>query len=645
MVIMKSKKAEKITGFDKIEDLQFLVLGINIDINDNSGILLSPLYRIYLEKELDGRIFGNEANFQLRVLDKFEQFAVLSISPQISETKNTGLRFSKKTKLEIREILSEKSDDQNIENFLTAKPLPYFQFGNQVSRILRIIDYTFNKDICPLIGLSGVLLSGETGNGKSRILNKIAEIAKEKIPELDIRILKYREFMTATFLSEDFNHPAIILIDQAEELAKESLSRIEAFMRKDRKTPLLVIIAIRSSYLSSWKPICCFGCFEITITIDPLTQLERKQFINQNIKSILKNKDADVEELSHGLSLRTAGYSIGDLTGFIREIELELIDTNTKLSDNLCKELEAGISLHPETHELNVLEKSIQSVVKRGLHEFTAKVEKVKYSDIGGYEEVKQRIKTVIEMPLRNPEKFKQLGIKPSRGILLYGPPGCSKTLFAKAIATESGMNFISVKGPELFHKYVGSSEARVREIFQRARFCAPAVIFFDEIDALASSRGSKNGVGEKVLTQLLTEIDGVEEGSQQGIIIVAATNRPETLDSALIRPGRLDELIYIHLPDKEARVRILTITTSSMPISDEISVQSIAEQTERYSGAELVQLCREAAMQQIFEKEEKISTRKISKSDFGLALKRIVPRTIIGEEQKYEKFLQRSKR
>eukprot|EP00835_Amoeboradix_gromovi_P006626 NODE_819_length_3938_cov_0.505600.p1 type:complete len:662 gc:universal NODE_819_length_3938_cov_0.505600:2440-455(-) len=224
-------------------------------------------------------------------------------------------------------------------------------------------------------------------------------------------------------------------------------------------------------------------------------------------------------------------------------------------------------------------------------------VPNVKWEDIGGQEETKFAIKTAIELPLQKPELFEIHNIAPTCGLLLYGPPGTGKTLLAKAIATESGLNFLSVKGPELFNKYVGESEKALKSIFDKARSVAPVVIFFDEIDAIGKTRGSESGVGDRMLVQLLTELDGIQKLSK--ITVLAATNRPDTLDPALIRPGRFDKLIYVSPPDLEARISIFKINISKLPCS-QVDVIELAKLSDGCTGAEIQAICQEAAFDAI---------------------------------------------
>lgn len=265
---------------------------------------------------------------------------------------------------------------------------------------------------------------------------------------------------------------------------------------------------------------------------------------------------------------------------------------------------------------------ALNDIRPSALREIYVEIPNVRWTDIGGLEDVKQQLMEVVEWPLKYPSAFERIGIKPPKGVLLYGPPGCGKTLLAKAVSTESEANFISVKGPELLSKWVGESERAVREIFRKARQASPAIIFFDEIDSLAPRRGiysGDSGVSERVISQLLTEMDGLQ--SRGEVIVIAATNRPDLLDPALLRPGRFDRMIYVPAPDQKARLHILKIHTRNMPLGPDVNLKELARLTKGYSGADIEALVREAAMTAL---RKDINAKYVSMSNFIKAMEKV---------------------
>ena len=288
---------------------------------------------------------------------------------------------------------------------------------------------------------------------------------------------------------------------------------------------------------------------------------------------------------------------------------------------------------------------ALRSVRPSALREVELQIPTVSWNDIGGQAELKAALTEAVQWPLHHPEAFARMGIRPPRGVLLYGPPGCSKTLAAKALAAESRTNFLAVKGPELFSKWVGESERAVAALFRRARSAAPAIIFFDEIDALAASRGSGSeggggGVGARVLAQLLNEMDGVQPLTS--VLVVAATNRPDLVDAALLRPGRFDSLIHVGLPDEEGRLQVLRIHTRSMPLDDDVDLPALAKQTAGYSGAELAALTREAALGAL---EESAGARSVGRSHLEKARATVTPRTTRETLEYFEAYARRQAR
>ena len=333
------------------------------------------------------------------------------------------------------------------------------------------------------------------------------------------------------------------------------------------------------------------------------------------------------DDLLDEIADKTHGYTGADLAALAKEaamIALRRYLPNIKElgEEPLSKEFLEKMKVTREDFE-----KALLRVEPSGMREVMVEVPKVRWEDIGGLEDVKQALKEAVEWPLKYPKLFEEAGIEPPKGILLFGPPGTGKTLLAKAVATESGANFIPVRGPEILSKWVGESERAIRKIFHRARMVAPSVVFFDEIDAIAPARGTDvNRVTERVVAQLLTEMDGV--ASLKDVIIMAATNRPDLLDPALLRPGRFDRIIYVPPPDEKAREEIFRVHTRNMKLCADVDLKELAKKTEGYTGADIAAVCKEAGLNAIRRavKEGKDSIGCVSMKDFEEALKKVKP-------------------
>ncbi|KAE8216408.1 hypothetical protein CF327_g428 [Tilletia walkeri] len=351
------------------------------------------------------------------------------------------------------------------------------------------------------------------------------------------------------------------------------------------------------------------------------------------------------EEQIDEIAGQTHGYVGADLSSLVREAGMHVIRRVSKassLSIDVSQAME-GLSLttkersssfKPELLNYADLQAAKHIIRASAMREITLDPPKVYWRDIVSTGDTQLRVREAVEWPLKHAPAFRRLGIRPPRGVLLYGPPGCSKTMIAQALATESGLNFLSVKGPELYSKYVGESERAVRELFRKARAAAPSVVFLDEIDALTTTRGDGSGsVGDRVIASLLTELDGVE--SVADIVVVAATNRPQVIDPALLRPGRLDRLLYVCPPDVAARRRIFELQTSKMAIASQgIDLDGLAALTEGSSGAEIMSICQEAGMMAL---AEDIDAAEIKQSHFEVAAKsvrrRITPALVASYE------------
>ncbi|MCX6695245.1 MAG: CDC48 family AAA ATPase [Candidatus Altiarchaeota archaeon] len=370
--------------------------------------------------------------------------------------------------------------------------------------------------------------------------------------------------------------------------------------------------------------------------------------IKEDMKKVVKDLlDAEIisddfveEVVNESISLMldelastTHGFVGADLSAISREAAMNRLKTILPKID-----LEKDVIPSEVLEELIVTKEDFMNALKMvepsALREVMVEVPTVKWTDIGGLENVKQELMEVVEWSIKNPDAFKRLGIKAARAILLYGPSGTGKTLLAKAVANESEANFIAVKGPELLSMWVGESEKGVREIFKKARQTAPTIVFFDEIDALAPRRGSYGGshVNETVVNQILTEMDGIE--SLDNVIVIGATNRPDILDPSLLRPGRFDRMLLVPMPDRKARKSIFEIHTKGMPLND-VSIEELVRKTEGFSGADIEAVCREAGMNAL---REDINSKEVTAKHFQKALEEVKPSVSDSEAKSYLK-------
>lgn len=523
------------------------------------------------------------------------------------------------------EYTDSANDALNVMKYPKCENVTFDSLGGMkqhVDQLRKNIDLPLNKpEIFQEFGISpprGILLHGPPGTGKTMLLKCIANEFKTHVLSINgpSIVSKYlggtEEALRNIFLEAQKFQPAIIFIDEIDSLAPNRSNDESGEMESRVVATLLTLM---DGFDGAFDKICIVGATNRPNAIDPA--LRRPGRFDQELEIGIPDMDArfeillkqfermngDKRQLSNedikAVASKTHGYVGADLTALVREsvmkcVERTLTDSNVKLCvDDINAAL---LDIRPST-----------------MREIFLEMPKVYWSDIGGQHELKRKMKEMIELPLQYADTFQQLGVKCPKGILMYGPPGCSKTLTAKALATESGINFLAVKGPEIFNKFVGESERTIREIFRKARSASPSIIFFDEIDAISRSRDEEGGssVHSTVLTTLLNEIDGVEE--LNGVVIVAATNRPDEIDSALLRPGRLDRHIYVSPPDYEARLQIIKNCTRKFNMGQQENfdeyLKHLAKETEGCSGAEVVLMCQEAGLNAIMESLDKTNT------------------------------------
>ncbi|XP_042637668.1 ATPase family protein 2 homolog [Orycteropus afer afer] len=500
----------------------------------------------------------------------------------------------------------------------------------------------------------GVLLYGPPGTGKTMIARAVANEVGAYVsvingPEIISKFYGETEAkLRQIFAEATLRHPSIIFIDELDALCPKREGAQNEVEKRVVASLLTLMDGIGSE--GSEGQVLVLGATNRPHALD--AALRRPGRFDKEIEIGVPNAEDRLDilqkllrrvphllteaELLH-LANSAHGYVGADLKALCNEAGLCALRRVLKKQPNFPDSKVAGLV----KITLNDFLKGMHDIRPSAMREVAIDVPNVSWSDIGGLEDIKLKLKQAVEWPLKHPESFIRMGIQPPKGVLLYGPPGCSKTMIAKALASESGLNFLAIKGPELMNKYVGESERAVREIFRKAKAVAPSILFFDELDALAVERGSSSGAGnvaDRILAQLLTEMDGIEQ--LKDVTILAATNRPDRIDKALMRPGRIDRIIYVPLPDGATRREIFSLQFRSMPISDEVDLDELILQTDTYSGAEIIAVCREAALLAL---EESIHANCIRKRHFIQALNTVTPRIPESLRRFYEDYQEKS--
>jgi len=380
------------------------------------------------------------------------------------------------------------------------------------------------------------------------------------------------------------------------------------------------------------------GRFDREIEIGVPDKMGRYEILQIHTRTMPLASDVDLRRLADICH----GYTGADMSSLCREAAMKGLRRYLP-EINLEEERIPGSILEKMEVKLEDFMTAYREITPTAMREVYIEVPSVQWSDVGGLTDVKQQLQEAVEWPLKKPEVFKRVGIRPPKGILLFGPPGCGKTMLARAVATEGEANFISIKGPELFSKWVGESEKAIREVFRKGRTAAPSIIFFDELDSVVPRRGmgfGDSGVSERVISQLLTELDGIE--SLENVVIIGATNRPDIIDPAILRPGRFDRLIFVPAPDYATRLQILKIHTKTMPLAKDVDLDQIASQAGGYSGADIEAVCREAGLVAL---RRDIEAKNVTLEDLRDAIERVKPSITPDMENWYQGFHKRFKK
>ncbi len=594
----------------------------------------------YLASTLEGRVFTRGDSIDLNIMGRRIELVVTSYLP-----KADAVILQRTTEVTISEKPAEEE--------LKVPRVTYEDIGglgDAVRKVREMIELPLrHPELFERLGVEapkGVLLHGPPGTGKTLLARAVASETNASFfsiggPEIMSKFYgQSEENLREIFKKAEEEAPSIIFIDELDSIAPK---REEVTGEVERRV-VAQLLALMDGLQSRGK-VVVIGATNRPNALDPA--LRRPGRFDREIEIGVPDRNGRLEVLqihTRGMPLApdvklerladvTHGYVGADLAALAKEAAIRSLRRVLPSMDLEAESIPADI-LNKLVVTMQDFQEALGEMQPSAMREVFIEVPNVHWDDIGGLENVKQELRESVEWPLKYGQMFEQVKAKPPKGILLYGPPGTGKTLLAKAVATESEANFISVKGPEFLSKWVGESERAVRETFRKARQAAPCIIFFDEIDAITPVRGlgADSQVTERVISQILTELDGLVE--LHNVTVIAATNRPDMVDPALLRPGRFDRLIYVPLPDREARLQILKIHTKGKPLANDVSLEELADRLDGYTGADIAAVANEAAIRAIrdyVEKggsldEKKVKAIRITAGHFQRAIERIKP-------------------
>ncbi len=575
-------------------------------------------------------------------------FGLMEIRLVVSGTTPKGIvRVTEETEIELAPEHREATEPERLE-------VTYDDVGGLkpvLARVREMIELPLkHPELFDRLGIDppkGVLLHGPSGTGKTLLARAIAHesgvhFASINGPEIMGKFYgESEERLRKVFAEAEQNAPAIVFIDELDSIAPrraETTGEVERrvvaqllTLKDGLKARRHVIVIGATNRLDAVDPALRRpGRFDREIFIGIPDRAGRLEILEIHTRGMPLEKDVDLGALADV----THGYAGSDLAALAREAALAALRRAVPTLDLEKKTIprEALEALHVTAADFRDGQKDVQP---SALREIVIEIPNVRWEDVGGLAEARRLLHERVELPLNRPESFARLGVKPPKGLLLYGPPGTGKTLLAKAVATEAGANFINTKGSQLLSKWYGESEKKIAELFHRARTVTPAILFFDELDSLAPIRGGALGepqVTERVVNQLLSEMDGMEE--LRGVVVLAASNRPDLVDPALLRPGRFDELVYVPVPDRAARVEILGAQTRRMALDPGVDVARLADVSDRFTGADLAGVCTRAGLLALRENPD---ARAVTMEHFLQAVKETLPSVTPEMEAEYQ--------
>ena len=588
----------------------------------NDVVTIDKEFTDFVKNRLKGLPLTSGDEISVMILGNSMDFKISKISPK---------RVVKIDRLSNLKILSEAATDK--KNRITYEEIG--GLGVEITAMREIVELPLrHPELFARLGVephSGVLLYGPPGCGKTLLAKVIASESDANMylingPEIMNKYYGETEArLREIFKEAKDNSPSIIFIDEIDAIAPK---REEAYGDVEKRV-VAQLLALMDG-LTERGNVIVLGASNRPDSVDPA--LRRPGRFDREMEISVPNADGRLEilhihtrgmPLSDDVDLKNLaselhGYTGADIKSLCRESAIKAIRRYLPEIDLENERIPSKMLQSMEIKSRDFYD-AMHDVVPTAMREFYVERAKVWWKDVGGLDYAKKTLEDNMITSVNNPSKFTKMGIKPPKGVLLYGPPGCGKTILARALAAECGANMILVRGPEILSKWVGESEKAIREIFRKAKTSAPCVIIFDELDSLAKSRTAEEGNrGETILSQMLTEM---EEGGTSRIIIVGITNRPDLIDNSMLRTGRLDIVLFIQPPDEKGRLEIIKILTEKMPLTSDVDLDEIAVSTQNYTGADLASLCREAVVNAM-----QNNSKKINSNDFALALKKVKP-------------------